>query len=85
MPFLSSKTIKKPLYLADSTDEWIHQEETLKKQISDGTFTIFEGHIRVWAGSIKVSESTKLNVGDILSMNWYVEGVEGALPQHWPL
>ncbi|WP_083232560.1 MULTISPECIES: BMP family ABC transporter substrate-binding protein [Endozoicomonas] len=58
----------------------IAQVETFKEQIADGTFTIFEGPIKAQDGSIKVSEGTKLNDGDILSMNWYVEGVEGSLP-----
>ncbi len=53
----------------------ITQVEAFKKQIAGGTFTIFEGPIKAQDDSIKVSEGTKLNDGDILFMNWYVEGV----------
>ena len=59
----------------------VAQAESAREAISSGTLKIFSGPIKAQDGSIKVAAGTSLEDGDILSMNWYVEGVEGKLPQ----
>ncbi|WP_281647217.1 BMP family ABC transporter substrate-binding protein [Parendozoicomonas sp. Alg238-R29] len=55
--------------------------EKARADIATGSLTIFEGPITAQDGSVKVAGGVKLTDGEILSMNWYVEGVEGELPQ----
>lgn len=51
-----------------------------KADITSGDFKVFTGPIKAQDGSVKVPSGTSLEEGDILSMNWYGEGVEGKLP-----
>jgi basic membrane protein A len=46
----------------------------------DGSYDVFEGPIKDQAGNVKVPAGSKLSYGDILGINWLVEGVEGTLP-----
>ncbi len=46
----------------------------------DGSFDIFAGPIKDQKGNVKVADGAKLSYGDILGINWLVEGVEGDLP-----
>jgi basic membrane protein A len=55
--------------------------EAKKKAIADGSFTPFQGPIKDQSGTIKVAEGSVLPIGDLMSMNWYVEGVEGSIPK----
>ena len=41
---------------------------------------MFSGPIKDQKGNVKVAEGSKLSYGDILGMDWLVEGVEGTLP-----
>ena len=48
-------------------------------KIINGDFKVFSGEIRDQEGSIKVEEGESLSDGDLLSMNWFVEGVIGRI------
>ncbi|CAM3514562.1 BMP family ABC transporter substrate-binding protein [Parendozoicomonas haliclonae] len=54
--------------------------EKARAGIASGDLVIFEGPIKAQDGSEKVADGVKLEDKDILSMNWYVQGVEGKLP-----
>ncbi len=59
----------------------IAEVEALKKRIADGEMSIFSGPVKGQDGSTRVADGNTLNDREILSMNWYVEGVEGQLPK----
>lgn len=48
-------------------------------KIISGDFAVFSGEIRDQEGNVKVKEGESLNDGDLLSMNWFVEGVVGRI------
>ena len=43
-------------------------------------YTIFTGPIRDQAGEVRVPEGQAMTDEELLSMNWFVEGVEGEIP-----
>ena len=49
--------------------------------ITNGSLHPFQGPIKNQAGEVAVKEGEALSDEDLLRMNWYVEGVEGKLPQ----
>jgi len=53
--------------------------ETAKTAIMDGSLDIFAGPIKDQTGAIKVSEGTSLTDAELLSFDWFVEGVEGTI------
>jgi simple sugar transport system substrate-binding protein len=54
-------------------------EATVAK-IAAGTLHPFQGPIRNQEGEVAVKAGERLDDGKLLGMNWYVEGVEGKLP-----
>ncbi|WP_141432089.1 BMP family ABC transporter substrate-binding protein [Bacillus sp. 03113] len=55
--------------------------EEAKKKIIDGSFEVFHGPIKDQSGKVIVQEGQKMEDKDILSMNWFVEGVNGTIPE----
>ena len=55
--------------------------EDKKKAMIDGKFTPFQGPIVDQSGAIKVPAGSTLPLKDVLSMNFYVKGVEGSIPK----
>lgn len=62
--------------------------ENVKKQVMakrqefvDGKALAFEGPIKDQTGTVRVAAGQALSDEDQLAMNWYVEGVQGQLPQ----
>ena len=55
--------------------------DAVKNAIIDGSLHPFQGPIRDQAGELVVQEGEALSDADLLGMNWYVEGVQGELPQ----
>ncbi len=53
--------------------------EEARGKISGGNWDIFTGPLKGQDGTIKVPEGQKLTDKDLLSMDWFVQGVEGAL------
>jgi simple sugar transport system substrate-binding protein len=46
----------------------------------DGSYNVYSGPIKAQDGTVKAAEGAALNDGDILGMNWLVEGVDGTMP-----
>ncbi len=55
--------------------------EAVRQGIVDGSLHPFQGPIRNQAGEVVVQEGETVSDGDLLGMNWYVEGVQGELPK----
>ncbi|MFT5113147.1 MAG: basic membrane protein A [Parasphingorhabdus sp.] len=55
--------------------------EMVKDGIVNGTMHAFQGPINDQSGKQVVAEGESLSDGDLLGMNWYVEGVQGELPK----
>jgi len=51
--------------------------------IKSGKLHPFQGPIRDQSGAVKVAEGQTMDDGALLGLKWYVEGVEGSLPQRW--
>jgi basic membrane protein A len=55
--------------------------EAKKAALTAGTFTPFTGPIKDQSGAVKYPAGTVVPLKDLLSMNFYVQGVEGAIPK----
>ena len=55
--------------------------EKVEADIISGKLHPFTGPIKDQSGAIKVKAGETMDDGALLGMNWYVEGVEGKLPQ----
>ncbi|WP_175639074.1 BMP family ABC transporter substrate-binding protein [Metabacillus schmidteae] len=55
--------------------------EAKKQEIIDGSFEVFTGPITDQAGKEKLKEGETLPLEEILSMNWFVKGVKGTIPE----
>ena len=61
--------------------DMVAQVEAKKAAIIDGSFDVFAGPIKDQDGNIKVAEGSSMTDGELLSMDWFVEGVEGVIPK----
>ncbi len=52
-----------------------------KQALKDGSFYEFTGPLKDQTGAVKVPAGTKLSLGDILGMMWFVQGVIGTIPK----
>lgn len=52
-----------------------------RQEFIDGKATAFDGPVKDQTGTVRVPEGKFLSDEEQLAMNWYVEGVEGKLPQ----
>jgi basic membrane protein A len=52
-----------------------------KKAILSGELDVYAGPIKDQTGAIKIPAGSKASDADILSMNYFVQGVEGTIPQ----
>jgi simple sugar transport system substrate-binding protein len=55
--------------------------EEKKKAIIEGKFTPFQGPVKDQSGAIKVAAGSTMPLEGLMSMNFYVDGVEGTLPK----
>jgi simple sugar transport system substrate-binding protein len=55
--------------------------EEKKNAIIDGKLTPFQGPIKDQSGTVKVPAGSTMSLQDLMSLNWYVEGVEGSIPK----
>jgi basic membrane protein A len=55
--------------------------ESKKQAISAGTLLPFAGPIKDNSGAAKVVAGTSVPIDDLMSINWYVEGVDGSIPK----
>jgi len=52
-----------------------------KKEIIDGKLIPFAGPLKDNTGAVKVAAGSTMPVGDLMGINWLVDGVEGSLPK----
>jgi simple sugar transport system substrate-binding protein len=52
-----------------------------RADIAAGRLHPFQGPVKDQSGEQRVAAGETMADGDLLGLNWYVEGVEGALPQ----
>ncbi len=62
----------------DETKQLVEQE---KQRITSGEWDVFYGPIKDQKGEIRVPEGQQMSDDDMLNMNWFVEGVEGNIPE----
>ncbi|GGB97185.1 BMP family ABC transporter substrate-binding protein [Pseudoduganella buxea] len=55
--------------------------EEKKAAITSGKMRPFQGPLKDQSGAIKVPAGSEVALKDLLSMNWYVQGVEGKIPK----
>jgi basic membrane protein A and related proteins len=55
--------------------------EEKKKAIIDGKLTPFQGPIKDQSGAVKVPAGSTMSLEDLMSLNWYVDGVDGSIPK----
>jgi len=55
--------------------------EEKKKAITEGKFHPFQGPVKDQSGAVKVAAGSVMPLKDLLSMNYYVQGVEGSVPK----
>ena len=58
----------------------VAEAKAMEEAIIAGTSHPFTGPIKNQAGEVVVAEGATLSDGDLLGMNWYVEGVNGKVP-----
>ncbi len=57
-------------------------EVNAKKQaLIDGTLVPFKGPLKDNAGTVRVAAGATMSTPDYMSINWYVDGIEGTLPK----
>lgn len=61
--------------------EVAEEVEEIKQAIIDGSFHPFQGPIRNQAGEVAVPEGETMTDEELTTMEWYVEGVQGKLPE----
>ncbi|EKV30739.1 Bmp family protein [Caenispirillum salinarum AK4] len=52
------------------------------KDIESGDLVIFEGPIKDNAGEVRIAEGEAASEEDLLSMDWYIEGIDAQLPKN---
>ena len=52
-----------------------------KQAIADGSFDIFKGPLKDNTGKIRVPAGATMPNNEYMSINWYVEGIEGTAPK----
>ncbi len=55
--------------------------EAKKAELIAGDFDVFDGPVKDQDGNVVVAEGETLSDGDLLSMMWFVEGVNGVIPE----
>jgi basic membrane protein A and related proteins len=55
--------------------------EAAKQAIIDGTLVPFAGPLKDNKGILKVAAHSAVSIDDLMSINWFVEGVDASLPQ----
>lgn len=55
--------------------------EAKKQEMINGEWDVFWGPIKDQSGTVVVPEGSKMEDGELLSFDWFVEGVEGVIPK----
>jgi len=59
--------------------EAVAKVQEIEAKIKDGSFEVFSGPIKDNEGNLKVKEGEKLTDEQMLTIDWFVEGVEGKI------
>lgn len=65
---------------ADIPSDVVAHIEAKQAEIAAGTFTVFQGPLVDQAGAERFADGVAMTDGEILSMDWHVEGVTTPLP-----
>jgi len=55
--------------------------EDVQKKMMAGQWDVFWGPVKDQSGNVKIAAGQKMSDADMLSFNWFVEGVEGTIPK----
>lgn len=55
--------------------------DNARAAIEDGSFFVFTGPIKDQNGEVKVADGAKMSDDELTSWTWFVEGVEGTIPE----
>ncbi|MFT4047431.1 MAG: BMP family ABC transporter substrate-binding protein [Solimonas sp.] len=55
--------------------------EDKRQALGDGSFHVFQGPLKDQSGAVKVAAGAALTPEQLMSLSWYVQGVDGALPK----
>ncbi len=77
---LNSGMVEMSPYNEALPENVVAEAKAAEKAIADGSLFPFSGPIRNQAGEVAVADGASLTDGDLLGMNWYVEGVVGKVP-----
>lgn len=75
---LETGTITLDAYGPSVSDETKGLIDAAAAKIKDKSWDVFTGPIKDQSGAVKVAEGAKLTDEEMLSMDWFVEGVEGS-------
>ena len=59
----------------------IKEVNAKKAALIDGSFDPFKGPLKDNTGAVRVAAGAKMSTPDYMSINWYVEGIDGTLPK----
>jgi basic membrane protein A and related proteins len=59
----------------------VRQFDSKKQAIIAGSLLPFAGPIKDNSGALKVAAGSSVSIDDLMAINWYVEGVDGKVPQ----
>ncbi|MDU4960121.1 MAG: BMP family ABC transporter substrate-binding protein [Sporomusaceae bacterium] len=62
-------------------DETKKLVEEAKQRIISNQWDVFYGPVKDQAGQVKIAAGQKMSDADLLSFNWFVEGVDGTIPK----
>lgn len=75
-----SGMVKMSDYNSALPDNAVAEARAARDSIADGSLHPFTGPIKNQAGETVVADGSSLDDGELLGMNWYVEGVNGKVP-----
>jgi basic membrane protein A len=52
-----------------------------KQALIDGSLLPFAGPLKDNHGTLKVSAQASVSIDDLMSLNWFVDGVDASIPQ----
>ena len=78
--YLPSQAIPIAEFVPEEIRTTAEEEIARFKSGEETIYTIFTGPIADQAGEIRVPEGQSMTDEELLSMNWFVEGVEGEIP-----
>ncbi|GAB6180469.1 BMP family ABC transporter substrate-binding protein [Desulfotomaculum defluvii] len=55
--------------------------EAKKQELLEGKFDVFDGPVKDQTGKERIATGQKMSDADMLSMDWFVQGVDGTIPK----